>query len=73
MAQLKPRGGSWYARVRYYENGNEREKQIPLRTKSKVTAHERIAEVNKVEKDIKALEKKFQTASTTGQKTTHLK
>ena len=53
MAKLKPRGGSWYARVRYYENGNEREKQIPLRTKSKVTAHERIAEVNKVEKDIK--------------------
>ena len=53
MAKLKPRGGSWYARVRYYENGNEREKQIPLRTKSKVTAHERIAEVNKVEDDIK--------------------
>ena len=53
MAKLKPRGGSWYARVRYYENGNEREKQIPLRTKSKITAHERIAEVNKVKKDIK--------------------
>ena len=53
MAKLKPRRGSWYARVRCYENGNEREIQIPLRTKSKVTAHERIAEINKVEKDIK--------------------
>ena len=29
------------------------EKQIPLRTQSKTTARERIAEVNKVEKDIK--------------------
>ena len=53
MAKLKPRRGSWYARVRCYNNGTEKEVQIPLRTSSKVTAHERIAEVNKVEKDIK--------------------
>ena len=52
MATLKSRRGVWYARVRCYENGIEREKQIPLKT-SKVTARERVAEVNKVEKDIK--------------------
>ena len=44
----------WYARVRWYDNNNIRhEKQIPLRTKSKVTARERLAVVNKVESDIK--------------------
>ena len=31
----------------------KKEKQIPLRTSSKVTARERIAEVEKVEDDIK--------------------
>ena len=55
MATLKPRRGSWYARVLWYESGatKQTERQIPLRTSSKVTAHERIAEVNKVEDDIK--------------------
>jgi len=53
MASLKNRRGSWYARVRCYKNGTEKEVQVPLRTSSKVTARERIAEVNKVEKDIK--------------------
>ena len=53
MASLKPRRGSWYARVRCYKNGTEKEVQVPLRTSSKVTARERIAEVNKVEDDIK--------------------
>ena len=55
MASLKPRRGSWYARVLWYESGATRqtERQIPLRTSSKVTARERLAEVNKVEDDIK--------------------
>ena len=53
MASLKNRRGSWYARVRGHENGFEKEVQVPLRTSSKVTSHERIAEVSKVEKDIK--------------------
>ena len=55
MASLRNRRGTWYARVQWYEDGStvQTEKAVPLRTKSKVTAHERIAEVNKVEDDIK--------------------
>jgi site-specific recombinase XerD len=55
MAILKPRRGSWYARVLWYEKNKTKqtEKQVPLRTSSKVTARERMAEVNKVENDIK--------------------
>ena len=55
MASLKNRRGLWYARVQWYEKGATRqtEKSVSLRTSSKVTAHERIAEVNKVEDDIK--------------------
>ena len=54
MATLKKRRGSWYARVLWYNStGLKKEKQVPLRTKSKVTARERLAEVNKVEDDIK--------------------
>ena len=53
MATLKPRRGTWYARVLWYEEQKKKEKQVPLRTKSKVTARERLAEVNKVEDDIK--------------------
>ena len=54
MACLVTRRGTWYARVLWYEEDATRqtEKQVPLRTKSKTTARERIAEVNKVEKDI---------------------
>ena len=45
----------WYARVRWYnDNNHEVEKQIPLRTKSKTTARQRLAEVDKDEKYIKA-------------------
>ena len=54
MATLKKRRGVWYARVLWYEEQKKKEKQIPLRTEVKVTARERIAEVNKVESDIKA-------------------
>ena len=53
MATLKNRRDSWYARVLWYEEQRKREKQVPLRTSSKVTARERLAEVNKVENDIK--------------------
>ena len=55
MAKLKPRRGWWYARVRWYDaNNHEIDRHIPLRTKSKVTAYERLAEINKVENDIKS-------------------
>ena len=53
MASLRNRRGNWYARVQSWVDGSRIEKSISLRTKSKVTAHERIAEVNKVEDDIK--------------------
>ena len=55
MASLKNRRGVWYARVQWYKTNEtvQTEEQIPLRTKSKVTARERMAEVNKVEDDIK--------------------
>ena len=53
MANLRNFRGKWYARSRWVDNGNKIEKLVPLRTSSKVTARERIAEVNKVEDDIK--------------------
>ncbi|MDC0882330.1 tyrosine-type recombinase/integrase [Candidatus Marinimicrobia bacterium] len=56
MATLKKRRGKWYARVQWYKQGsmNQTERQIPLRTESKVTARERLMTINKVEKDIKS-------------------
>ncbi len=55
MATLKKRRERWYARVLWYENtGKQKEKQVPLRTKSKVTARERLSAVNKVESDIRS-------------------
>jgi len=55
MATLKKRRDNWYARIQWYKANHsvQSEKQVPLRTKSKVTARERLAEVNKVENDIK--------------------
>jgi len=55
MAKLKPRRSKWYARVRIWANDIRKEKeiQIPLKTKSRVTALERLSAVNKVESDIK--------------------
>ena len=55
MASFRKRRGVWYARVQWYEVGATRqtEKLIALRTSSKVTARERMAEVEKVEEDIK--------------------
>ena len=53
MATLKKRRGMWYARKQWRdENGTKKEKQIPLRTKSKVTAIQRLSEIKKVESDM---------------------
>ena len=53
MATLKKRRGMWYARKQWIdENGVRKEKQIPLRTKSKMTAIQRLSEFKKVESDI---------------------
>lgn len=53
MATLRYLRGKWYARSRWTKNGTKGETLTPLRTSLKVTAHERIVEVNKVESDIK--------------------
>jgi len=55
MAALTKRRCKWYARVRIWDNDIRKEKeiQIPLQTKSRVTALERLYEVRKVESDIK--------------------
>ena len=55
MASLKNRRGTWYARVLWYEEQKKKEKQIPLRTESKVTARQRLTMVNQVEDEIKEL------------------
>lgn len=56
MARLKKRRSKWYARIRKWANDirKETEKQIPLKTTSKVTALERLSIVNKHEADIKS-------------------
>ena len=55
MASIIKRRNNWYARVKWYPSGAkwQKIKEIPLRTSSKVTARERLAEVNKVQTDIK--------------------
>lgn len=50
---LTNRRGKWYYRVYYRIFGVKKEKQIPLKTPSKVTARERSLEVQKKEQDIK--------------------
>ena len=52
MASLKKRRGVWYARVQWWIDNFRKEKQIPLQTKSKVTASERLSLVKKVEQEI---------------------
>ena len=56
MATLKKRRSKWYARIRIWANDirKETEKQIPLKTRSKVTALERLSIINKHEADIKS-------------------
>ena len=54
MASIKKRRGKWYSRVRYYnEVGVRIEKQIPLRTNDKTTAHKRNGIVTKYQDDIR--------------------
>ena len=54
MASLRQRRGKWYSRVLWYSStGKQKEKQIPLRTKNKTTAHKRNSIVEKYEEDIK--------------------
>ena len=54
MATLRKRRGSWYARVQWWVADIRKEKSVPLKTQIKVIARERLAQVNKVESDIKA-------------------
>jgi len=55
MAKLKKRRNKWYARIRIWANDirKETDEQIPLKTRSRVTALERLSIVNKYEADIK--------------------
>jgi len=53
MASIKKFRDKWYARIQTWDHGARREKLIPLKTKSKVEARVRIAQIEKVEKDIK--------------------
>ena len=53
MASIKQFRRKWYARIQTWDNGVRREKLIPLKTESKVEARVRIAQIEKVEKDIK--------------------
>ena len=54
MASLRLRRGKYVARIRWYnEDGKRVEKNVPLRTRKRVDAIEKIAEVEKVESDIK--------------------
>ena len=55
MASLIKRREHWYARVKWRtsESKWQKIKEVPLKTKAKVVARERLVEVNKVESDIK--------------------
>jgi len=54
MATLKMRRGKWYARVLWYTDKNQKkEKQIPLRTTSKIEAKERLREVCNYQDEIR--------------------
>ena len=53
MATLKKRRGVWYARVLWYLEGRQKERQLPLKTKKKVVAMERLRIINRYELDIK--------------------
>ena len=52
MAGLRKRGKTWVARVRPTINGKRKEIPINLRTGSKVTAGQRLAEIKKKEDEI---------------------
>ena len=53
MASLKKRRTKWYARIQPWINGVRKEILIPLKTENKVEARMRIAQIEKVEGDMK--------------------
>ena len=55
MATLRKRRSKWYARIRIWDNNirKEREIQIPLNTKSRVAALERLSFINQYESDLR--------------------
>ena len=54
MAKIVKRKGNWYSRVRWRDkDGIERERQIPLRTSTKATAHKRNHTVEGYQDDIR--------------------
>ena len=55
MVTLKNRRGLWYARVIWYFEGKQKEKQVPLKTTSKVTARKRLSIVKRYADEIKEL------------------
>ena len=70
MARLKKRRSKWYARIRIWDNNirKEREIQIPLNTKSRVAALERLSFINQYESDLrKGLSFTFPWENTGGQ------
>ena len=70
MARLKKRRSKWYARIRIWDNNirKEREIQIPLNTKSRVAALERLSFINQYESDLRnGLSFTFPWESTGGQ------
>ena len=52
MVTLKNRRGKWYARVLWYKEGQQKEKQVPLKTESIVTARKRQMIVKQYEEDV---------------------
>ena len=70
MARLKKRRSKWYARIRIWDNNirKEREIQIPLNTKSRLAALERLSFINQYESDLRnGLSFTFPWESTGGQ------
>ena len=52
ITSIKKFRDKWYARIQTWDNGVRKEKLIPLKTENKVEARVRIAQIEKVEKDI---------------------
>ena len=53
MVKIKPRKGTWYARIQWWENGEYNDWRRSLFTKSKVEALLRQKEIQRYESDIK--------------------
>ena len=53
MVKIKPRKGTWYARIQWWNNGEYNDWRRSLFTKSKVEALLRKKEIQRYESDIK--------------------